>query len=69
MSSPVLSRRYISVKEAAARLSVSERSVRRLVAAGRVPAVRIDGPGSALRIPEDALERWLWAEPEGGEAA
>jgi excisionase family DNA binding protein len=72
MSTPVHSRRYLSVKEAAEQLSVSERTVRRLVDAGRVPAVRVGGPGSAIRLPVGELERWLWTdldESEGDDAA
>jgi len=67
MSAPVTASRYLSVREAAERLSVSERTVRRLLAVGAVPAVRLSTPGSAVRIPEDALERYLW-QP-GNEAA
>lgn len=48
--------RLLAYPEAAARLAVSERHLKRLVAAGDLPRVRI---GAASRIHTDDLERFL----------
>jgi excisionase family DNA binding protein len=40
-------------------------TVRRMIADGRLPAVQLGGPGSAIRVREEELERWLDAPPEG----
>jgi len=45
--------------EAAERLRVSEHTVRRLVRAGELPALRV---GAQIRIAERELETWLFAE-------
>jgi excisionase family DNA binding protein len=52
----VHSRRLLTVQEAAARLAVSEKTVRRLVEAGRLRAVQPGGPRHALRIDAGSLE-------------
>jgi excisionase family DNA binding protein len=49
----------LTIREASALLKQSERSVRRKVRSGEIPAIRLGGPGSSLRIPEDELEAWL----------
>jgi excisionase family DNA binding protein len=46
----------LTVKEAARRLSVSEKSVRRWLAAGALPAVRFSG---SVRISPEALEKFV----------
>ncbi len=43
----------------------SEPSVYRKIATGEIPAVRLGGGRSALRIPASELEAWLFA-PAGG---
>lgn len=45
---------YVSISEAADRLSVSTKTVRRYIARGQLPAVRI--AGHLIRIPTDALD-------------
>jgi excisionase family DNA binding protein len=56
----------LTVREAAALLRQSERSVRRKVRSGEIPAVRLGGPGAPLRVPADELEAWLYEEPARG---
>jgi excisionase family DNA binding protein len=46
----------LTVRVAAARLEVSEKTVRRLIQSGQLPALRI---GHSLRISEDDLRRYL----------
>lgn len=46
--------RLLTVREAAERLSLSPRQVRRLIAWGQLRAVRL---GRAVRVPEGELER------------
>jgi excisionase family DNA binding protein len=63
MSSATLQRpKWLSVKEVAFRLGIHEQSVRRKIAAGEIPALQLGGPGCALRILEDELERWLYRD-------
>ncbi|MBA2359824.1 MAG: helix-turn-helix domain-containing protein [Actinobacteria bacterium] len=64
MSTLTPDRQLLTVREAAARLAISEKSVRRRIKDGTILAVRLGGPGSALRVPADELERWLYG-PEG----
>jgi len=45
--------RYLSAKETAARLGISLRTVRRRIADGSLPSVKI---GGAVRVPASALE-------------
>lgn len=52
-------RSLLSVKETASRLGLHEKTVRRKIASGELPAVQLGGPGSALRVP---LEDWLLEE-------
>ena len=55
----------LTLREAAARLKTSERTIRRRVDDGSIPAVRLGAsPSSPLRIPEDELERWVSGSPE-----
>jgi len=49
----------LRISEAAERLNVSRASLYRWVMEGRIPAVRLGGPGSPLRIPADELGSWL----------
>jgi excisionase family DNA binding protein len=50
---------YVSVGEFASRLGVSERTVRRAAARGRVRSVQLGGPGSPYKIPHTELRRLL----------
>jgi len=57
-------RDFLSVQEAAARLNVHPETVRRRIADGEIPAVRLgDAHNSPMRIPVDGLNAWLWAAP------
>ena len=56
-------REYMTVAEVAAELVGSEPTVRRRIRAGEIPALRLGGPGSGVRIPRAGLEAWLWSEP------
>jgi excisionase family DNA binding protein len=58
----------LTVRETAALLRQSERSVRRKVHSGQIPAVRLGDGGGPLRIPADELKAWLYKEPARGVA-
>jgi excisionase family DNA binding protein len=65
MSTTELTRpKLLTVKEAALKLRCSPLTIRRRVWSGELPAVQLGGPGTALRIREDELERWLYGNPE-----
>jgi excisionase family DNA binding protein len=49
----------LTLRETAAFLRQSERSIRRKVAAGELPAIRLGGPGNPLRFDSRELESWL----------
>jgi excisionase family DNA binding protein len=51
----------LTVTETAAYLRQSERSIRRKVTTGELPAIRLGGPGSPLRFDSRQLEGWLRA--------
>jgi len=51
--------KLLTVDQVAERLGQSKWSVYRKVAAGTIPAVRLGGGRSALRVREAELERWL----------
>jgi excisionase family DNA binding protein len=59
MSTAILERHLLSLREVAARLHYSERTIRRLIEQHGLPALQLSGPGSAIRIPADELEDWL----------
>jgi excisionase family DNA binding protein len=64
MPADVVVGRLLTVREVATRLGVNERTVRRKIEAGVLPAVRL-GPGrSAIRVDADELERFLYGPPE-----
>ncbi|MBA2631080.1 MAG: helix-turn-helix domain-containing protein [Thermoleophilaceae bacterium] len=51
---------YLTVATVAEMLAVSEPTVRRRIASGEIPAVRLSTAGrGAVRIPADGLEAWL----------
>jgi excisionase family DNA binding protein len=55
----------LRIREAAERLNVSRASIYRWIDEGRVPAVQLGGRGAPLRIPEDELDAWLYADVGG----
>ncbi len=57
MSSTTVQPAFVSVAEAAAYLAVSERSIRRKIADGTLPAYKV--AGEALRIRRGDLDRLL----------
>ena len=63
LTTPDHARVYLTVAEVAVRLACSEPTVRRRIRAGELPAVRLGGTGSPVRIPRAGLEAWLWSEP------
>lgn len=61
---------YISIKEAARLLSVSEKTIRRLIAAGKIPAFTLGGPAGRsrlVRIASKDLEGLLHRIPTAGD--
>jgi excisionase family DNA binding protein len=56
--------RLLTIEEAAKRLNVSRATAYRMVYDGRLPTLQLGGRGSALRVDEAELERWLRADPE-----
>jgi excisionase family DNA binding protein len=63
LTTPDHRREYLTVAEVAAELACSMPTVRRRIRAGELPAVRLGGPGSCVRVPRAGLEAWLWSEP------
>jgi excisionase family DNA binding protein len=63
ISTDIHQARLLSVRETAAVLAVTEKTVRRLIAAGRLHALQLGPPGSAIRVPDDELREWLESEP------
>ena len=65
MESTVRQRQYLTLAETARRLKVPQRTIRRRIEDGSIPAVRLGStPSSPLRIPEDGLDAWLYEESE-----
>lgn len=52
----------LTVPEVSERLRVSTYTVRRLVRAGEIPALRV---GQQLRVSQRELEEWLFEDPPG----
>jgi excisionase family DNA binding protein len=57
MSTLAPARHLLTVRETAARLRVSEKTVRRLIGSEILPALRI---GSSIRVDLDELQAWLY---------
>lgn len=51
--------KLLRITEVARRLDCSTSTVRRLIAAGELPATQFAGPNSSIRIDEAVLEEWL----------
>jgi excisionase family DNA binding protein len=57
--------RLLAVPEVAVRTGLGISTVRKKIALGEIPAVRLGSkPGSSLRVDENELERWLYCDPE-----
>ena len=59
-----ISRRLVSLVDAADALAVSTRTVRRYIAEGQLEAVRL-GPQDTAGIKVDSIERFIDARPVG----
>jgi excisionase family DNA binding protein len=59
-----ITRRLVSIGDAADALAVSTRTVRRYIADGHLDAVRLGR--KTLRIKVDSIERFIDARPVGG---
>ena len=57
--------RWLTVKQAARRLGLHEITVRRKIHRGELPALQLGGRGTALRILEDELHRFIYGSPHG----
>ncbi|KQP17192.1 helix-turn-helix domain-containing protein [Pseudorhodoferax sp. Leaf265] len=55
----------LTVKEVAVLLKLAEKTVYAMAAAGQIPAFKIRGQ---WRIKRTELDRWMDAQPRGGEA-
>jgi excisionase family DNA binding protein len=60
----------LTVRDVAQRLKVHERSVRRLIASGQLPAVKLgEGRTSPVRVDEAELRSWLYGQPDDADRA
>jgi excisionase family DNA binding protein len=59
MATDVQARPLLSVSATAERLGVSEKTVRRLISSGVLPALRI---GAQLRIDPDELDQYVYGD-------
>lgn len=59
-------RKLLRMAEAAEAMAVSRSTVYELAARGEIPTVRI---GSSLRVPADALDRWIAERTKTASAA
>jgi excisionase family DNA binding protein len=53
-------RRLLTVGEVAERLGVSRRTIERKIASGELPALRLGGRRSPLRVDAAELQAWLY---------
>lgn len=61
VSNAAVHRPLLNIAETAQRLRVSTKTVRRMIDRGELPALRV---GSQIRIAEQELESWLYADDE-----
>jgi excisionase family DNA binding protein len=62
MDTDVRTPQLLTVREVADRLKLSEKSVRRRIASGELPAVRLGGRGSQLRVDERELDEYVYGD-------
>ena len=61
MSTNVKQRPLLRVRQVARTLAVSERTVRRLIDTGQLPALKV---GGQLRVDAGELETWIYSSPK-----
>jgi excisionase family DNA binding protein len=57
-------KQLLTVREAADRLRVHPVTLRHWIPDGRIPALQLGGPGKAVRLDADELDRWIYGPPE-----
>jgi excisionase family DNA binding protein len=62
MDTDVRTPQLLTVREVADRLKLSEKSVRRRIASGELPAVRLGGRGTQLRVDERELDQYVYGD-------
>jgi excisionase family DNA binding protein len=62
MATGVHAAQLLTVREVADRLKLSEKSVRRRIARGELPAVRLGGRGTQLRVDERELDQYVYGD-------
>jgi excisionase family DNA binding protein len=62
MATDVQAPQLLTVREVADRLKLSEKSVRRRIAGGELPAVRLGGRGTQLRVDERELDEYVYGD-------
>jgi excisionase family DNA binding protein len=62
MGTDVQAPQLLTVREVADRLKLSEKSVRRRIASGELPAVRLGGRGTKLRVDERELDQYVYGD-------
>lgn len=62
MDTDVRAPQLLTVREVADRLKLSEKSVRRRIASGELPAVRLGGRGTQLRVDERELDHFIYGD-------
>jgi excisionase family DNA binding protein len=63
MDTDVRTPQLLTVREVADRLKLSEKSVRRRIASGDLPAVRLGGSrGTQLRVDERELDQYVYGD-------
>jgi prophage regulatory protein len=62
MDTDVRAPQLLTVREVADRLKLSEKSVRRRIASGELPAVRLGGRGTQLRVDERELDQYVYGD-------
>jgi prophage regulatory protein len=64
MGTDVRTPQLLTVREVADRLKLSEKSVRRRIASGELPAVRLGGRGTQLRVDERELDQYVYGDAQ-----
>jgi excisionase family DNA binding protein len=67
MATAAHARDLLTVDEAAMELRLSSPTLRRLISEGIVPVVQLGGPGHAVRVRREDLDRLLEARSRVGE--